>query len=64
MSDSERLKALELEIERLREEREMLLKIVSQMRDSLNRMISRCVTTPSSSPSTARRIASPSFGRI
>ena len=43
MSDSERLKALELEIERLREEREMLLKIVSQMRDSLNRMIERVV---------------------
>ena len=43
MSDSERLKALELETERLREEREMLLKIVSQMRDSLNRMIGRFV---------------------
>ena len=43
MSDSERLKALELEIERLREEREMLLKIVYQMRDSLNRMIGRFV---------------------
>lgn len=43
MSDSERLKALELEIERLKEEREMLLKIFSQMRDSLNRMIGRFV---------------------
>lgn len=44
MSEAERIRCLELENEQLRKDKEVLLKIISRLRVTLNRLINRYMT--------------------
>lgn len=44
MDDLERIKSLELENAKLKADNELLLKIISQMRSALDRMVGRFIT--------------------
>ncbi len=49
MSENEKVSALEKENQKLKTDNDMLLKIVSQMNITLNRLIFRCISCGSES---------------